>query len=614
MQKTVCIACLAHGCVRTVTPGAMTEKVREFIVGDFGPDVESLPQGMCQSCRMKLFRGTLKCSVNYQLLRKRGVFQCFHGQENHCECYICVMGRDTKLKAKPKGAPKPPPVTLMRPKGPRMTVNVGKLPEKPRPLSHQDLLNFKVKYGVSNQDTLDFAHDYRTLHGRGSVESFLGDFLVQQTELEASFLELTTIEINSGGELIQKVCVFAKDLQALIDHIKAARNINEEVCLIKLMGDTGGKFFKMSLATINLDRLRRLLAEGKARATYADGPFLVDNNDNGINALFIVAIVPKCKEDYKLVSQVIQLLKLQNLREQRWISGGDQKYVNLVCGVGEHSSTFPCSWCDLAASAFRDRPAYNLRTFGGIRRCNADRLAAHGRRAEPKYHLSVKEDPALPCEDKKRVIECVIPPELHFLLRAFNHIWDNLGKAWQRAINATENPAWQFAISVNAVPSTYHGQDFKGDACRRLLKSIDKLEAAVPPTMGPPFVKCLRDLDTVVVSCFSVAGPPPDYLAYLEAFYQSSSALPNVSFTPTLHGIVEHTRDFFEIWGTEFGLGLYGEQAGESVHFDFENRIYTHAYKRPECHPEFGPLLLRAVAHYNAIHLNTVPRSPPDEE
>ena len=197
---------------------------------------------------------------------------------------------------------------------------------------------------------------------------------------------------------------------------KAARNINEEVCLIKLMGDTGRKVFKMSLATINLDRIRRLLAEGKARATYAEGPFLVDNNDNGINALFIVAIVPKCKEDYKLISQVIQLLKLQNLRKQHWISGGDQKYVNLVCGVREHSSTFPCSWCDLAASAFQDRLAFNLRTFGCIPCCNADRLASHRHRAEPKYHLSVEEDPALSCEDEKRVIECVISPELHFLL------------------------------------------------------------------------------------------------------------------------------------------------------------------------------------------------------
>ena len=116
---------------------------------------------------------------------------------------------------------------------------------------------------------------------RHCVESFLGDFLVQQTDIEAGFLEITTIKIKSGGKLIKKVCVIVSDLQAVIDHIKEARKIDEEVCLVKIMGDTGGAFFKMSLSTINLDRLRRLLAEGKARATYADGPFLVDDNDNG---------------------------------------------------------------------------------------------------------------------------------------------------------------------------------------------------------------------------------------------------------------------------------------------------------------------------------------------
>ena len=119
----------------------------------------------------------------------------------------------------------------------------------------------------------------------------------------------------------------------------------------------------------------------------------------------------------------------------------------------------------------------------------------------------------------------------------------------KHGINATKNPAWQFAISVNPVSSTYHGQDFQGDACCRLLKTIDKLEADIPPTMGLPFVKCLRDLNTVVVSCFSVAGPPPDYLAHLP--YHSSSALPDVSFTTTLHGIVDHTMDFFEYWSTD---------------------------------------------------------------
>ena len=243
--------------------------------------------------------------------------------------------------------------------------------------------------------------------------------------------------------------------------------------------------------------------------------------------------------------------------------------------------------------------------------CNAAREAA-GLRAEPRDYL-IKHEPALPCKDEKKVIECVVPPELHFLLRALNHIWKGLGQARKLAIGTTEDPATKFAIAVNAVPSTYHGQDFQGDACRRLLKSLKRLAIAAPPELAP-YIKCLADLKDMAISCFSVAGPEgTQYMDNLDTFYESATALFDVSFTRTFHGIVEHVKDFFEIFGTDFGLGLYDEQAGEAVHFDFENRIYTNAYKRPQSHPEFGPLLLRAVAHYNAIHLNAMQRATPAE-
>ena len=52
-----------------------------------------------------------------------------------------------------------------------MNVNVGKLPEKLHPLTHQDMLNAKVKYGFSNQDTLEFTQDSRAIHGRDSAVS-----------------------------------------------------------------------------------------------------------------------------------------------------------------------------------------------------------------------------------------------------------------------------------------------------------------------------------------------------------------------------------------------------------------------------------------------------------
>ena len=110
--------------------------------------------------------------------------------------------------------------TLMRPKGQQLTVNLGKLPEKPQQLTHQDLLNFKVKYGASNQDTKDFAHDKRTLHGCDSVQSFVGDYFAQITDIEAEYLTLTKIKINSRGKFIEKICIIVKDLQSVVDHVK----------------------------------------------------------------------------------------------------------------------------------------------------------------------------------------------------------------------------------------------------------------------------------------------------------------------------------------------------------------------------------------------------------
>ena len=354
--------------------------------------------------------------------------------------------------------------------------------------------------------------------------------------------------------------------------------------------------------------MRETAAKAKSRSTYADPIFDIEDNDNGINSLFLVALTPKYKEDYILVSQVISKLKLEKVTEPRFVNGGDQKYINLLCGVGEHSSTCPCSWCSLPAKSFRKRLKYDVRTWGGLRRLHLDLVAA-GPRAEAKFFGSVKNWPLLPYADEKTVLETVMLPQLHFLLQALNHIWKGLAKAWKLAIGGRANPAKDFAISVHAVSTSYHGKAFAGNECRRLLKNLDKLALAVPVDLAP-YVTCLSNLNKIVTSCFSVLGPQgTEYLNELDAFYHSAVSLVDLSFTPTLHGITAHVKDFFAIHGTEFGLGLYTEQAGEAVHYDFENTVYNAAFKRPECHPEYGPLLLRAVAGYNATHLR--PRAGP---
>ena len=44
---------------------------------------------------------------------------------------------------------------------------------------------------------------------------------------------------------------------------------------------------------------------------------------------------------------------------------------------------------------------------------------------------------------------------------------------------------------------------------------------------------------------------------------------PNESVTPKLHMLEDHVVDFVRRW--KLGLGIYGEQGGESIHAEFNN-------------------------------------------
>ena len=88
------------------------------------------------------------------------------------------------------------------------------------------------------------------------------------------------------------------------------RNIAPEDCLLKLMGDTGGNFFKYCMQIIDM---RKVLKEKRARACLSDGLFSHEYNENGVNKIIILAIVAKegVSECYDLVSKVLKLFNLK---------------------------------------------------------------------------------------------------------------------------------------------------------------------------------------------------------------------------------------------------------------------------------------------------------------
>ena len=129
--------------------------------------------------------------------------------------------------------------------------------------------------------------------------------------------------------------------------------------LVKIIGDTGGNFFKLSLSIIDLSTP---LSSQKKKGDMFGDCF----SDNGVQKLLLIAIVAKGKEDYELVKSVFDLIDF-NVDGVKMIFTGDQKYINICCGLGCHTSMHPCPWCHDDKSFAGTYP--DLRTFGHLRLC-----------------------------------------------------------------------------------------------------------------------------------------------------------------------------------------------------------------------------------------------------
>ena len=430
-----------------------------------------------------------------------------------------------------------------------------------------------------------------------NVQSHYKSWLVRKSKDEESFFNITKVVVNDQAKEI----VHVKDVQEYISHVIRCRGVDEDDCLIKIGGDTGGDYLKITMNIIDLKKLEN------------PGSIPAGENENGVKKLKIIAIVYKGVENYNLVKAVLDLLNLPGIY-LNWKATGDQKYINIVLGLQSHTASFPCPYCLTHKSFLTVNPEH--RTFGHLRR--EAELSAEDQ--DPRSHFSVKNQPLLPFPDDTPVLSAVPPPELHLTLRSFNHVWNKMGTAWQQHLEETGedlpwfshpdpatqalDPASKFALHHHVVSSSYHGHAMTGDKVLKLLQPriTEDLQRKLPESMVN-FVEYFNSLFRVTQSCFSVKGPESDaHLQDLLNFEEKFSSLLTIDQTPTIHSISNHVLDFYELEGTKYGLGLYGEQCCESVHYDFESHIFVHGFKRDPSHPDHGKFLLRAVAKYNNDH------------
>ena len=109
-----------------------------------------------------------------------------------------------------------------------------------------------------------------------------------------------------------------------------------------------------------------------------------------------------------------------------------------------------------------------------------------------------------------------------------------------------------WARHCNAFQRGYHGGEFTGGACKRLLskKSQDYLSLNVPAEYLT-FHRVICTLDKVVKSCYGykLASTYKQDIASFKAAYR----MLKVNDTTKIHIVVEHLAEFIELSSKEFG-------------------------------------------------------------
>ena len=115
-----------------------------------------------------------------------------------------------------------------------------------------ELDKLKVKLKLSKTKAKTLAHGIRHVSGcRKAVAPGYKEHLVQSSWDQEKFLTISQLEVNKttkkSVEEIPKEVVHIRNLQEFFDYVREKRNISPADCLLKLMGETGGDFFKFCM-------------------------------------------------------------------------------------------------------------------------------------------------------------------------------------------------------------------------------------------------------------------------------------------------------------------------------------------------------------------------------
>ena len=549
------------------------------------------PESMCPTCK------------------KRGVEE----RDGH-ECTLAALTRNTLalVEENPvvkervvssilKTLPKSPGGTIRLSQaagGRKAPVSLGKAPE-PQPSTscsvdamatiqqtrHLPMKGVKEVRAILNADA-----------GKRVVEPNLVSKLNERVKrLEHHFIK-QSVTIKGAVHEIHHV----KDLNAFIDDVAEMRGVDRSKCLIRLSMDSGGGSLKLDMNLIDLtaDRFKSNPEKRKKRRI---GEYL----DSGVQKILHLAVCDDLEESHESIAAFLRIthvreaMKVAKANGEEFCLAPDLKVANFAAGIMSHSSNHPCCWCNAKKDKLELIGA-ETRTFRRIRDRNQRRRlltpSSNWDYAKNEKYENCVFNPVIG-EDDERVIDVIVPGELHILMGVTMLILDMIEEVWSE--EGMEK--WYTELGIQKRP--YRGGTFPGNDCK-LITSEKAIEQLYELTLRDgvflqvqPLANTLAALDEVSSKCFSNVLAD-DWQESIQRFEDSFVKLGR-AWTPKVHALVFHVPEF--IRSRNRALGPYSEQTGESLHHVWKEYVKERFSKLPR--GKFPDPTLHALVRFNAEHI-----------
>ena len=279
---------------------------------------------------------------------------------------------------------------------------------------------------------------------------------------------------------------------------------------------------------------------------------------SGVKRCFIIAAMLNTKETYDSVKHQLEHSGVKDLfaSSDKVTLSCDLKMLNIIFGLGSHTSSNPCVLCDWQIGTSWEAEGAPQRTFEGIAKNYEDWMQeTNGDKKKLKNYKSCKCLPIL--QGSGLIAEKVAPASLHVMLGITLALYNGLKAKYP------ETDDWLSSINIAFQPM--HGLQLAGNECRKMLKpTANGLSEVVQP-----YADLFIQFDKVVKSCFG-NELIPDYKEHIETFAKMYTELGLSVRATKFHILCHHIIPFCELKG--HGLGVLNEstlEARGSVSFWF---------------------------------------------